>query len=117
MLQEGKPSPFCPDFCPSVKANEFSCRKYTNCWHIKDKKLSPKPLELTIRGVNHKVTIIGENNVFAPIWYLKDGSLPQMLPKNYEIFSKLPEFRKEKTQKEKYDEMKAKSKRKLSVRQ
>jgi len=109
-----KPSQFCDPNCSFVKANEFSCRQLTNCWHLKDHKLSPRNVEITIRGQSHRVTIIGENDVFKPIWYLKPGSLPQMLPKDYEIFNQFPIKREEihiKTQKEKYDEMKTRSKR------
>ena len=103
-----QPSKFCDPNCSFVKANEFSCRKLTNCWHLKDHNLSPKDIDVTIRGVSHRVTIIGENDVFEPIWYLKPGSLPQMLRKNHEVYAE-PVGHSEihiKTQKEKYDEMK-----------
>jgi hypothetical protein len=70
---------------------------------LKDKKVAPEVVEITIGGQSKRVTIVGENDVFKPIYYLENGSL---LPKNYNIFNELPQPRKEKTQKEKYDEMK-----------
>jgi hypothetical protein len=103
MSREDKPSHFCPDYCQFVIHRNFICRQRTECWHLKDRKVKAEVVELTISGQTRRVTIVGENNVFKPLWYLEDGS---MLPKNYEIFSKP---RKEKTQKEKYDEMKART--------
>jgi CO dehydrogenase/acetyl-CoA synthase gamma subunit (corrinoid Fe-S protein) len=74
---------------------------------LKDRKVAPEVVEITIGGQSKRVTIVGENDVFKPIYYLENGSL---LPKNYKIFNELPTPRKEKTQKEKYDEMKAREK-------
>ena len=102
------PSPFCPDFCSFVKARDFCCKELTVCWHLKDREVPPKAVELNIGGVSRRVTIVGENEVFAHLWYLgeRDG-LPSMLPKNYEIFS-TPRQRQEPSKKEQYDTQKKK---------
>ena len=108
MSQVDRPSTWCPDSCQHVKHQDFICREFDECHHLKDRKVTPEAVEITMGGQTKRVTIVGENNVFTPIWYLENGSL---LPKNYKIFNQLPTPRKEKTQKEKYDEMKARSKR------
>jgi uncharacterized protein with WD repeat len=69
---------------------------------LKDRKVTPEAVEITMGGQTKRVTIVGENNVFKPIWYLENGSL---LPKNYKIFSE-PSRRVVKTQKEIYDSQK-----------
>lgn len=100
-----KPSQFCPSFCEFVKHRRYECKLYTDCNHLKDREVTPQIVDVTICGQTNRVTIIGENEVFAPIWYLKEGTLPQILPKNYEVFSQVPEARK---QKEIYDTKKKK---------
>ena len=107
MSQVDRPSTWCPDYCQHVIHQDFICRKFKECHHLKDRKVAPEVVEITIGGQSKRVTIVGENDVFKPIYYLENGSL---LPKNYKIFNELPTPRKEKTQKEKYDEMKAREK-------
>jgi len=102
MSLEDKPSKFCPSECTLFTV----CRTATICHHLQDREVPPEVVEVTMGGQTKRVTIVGENDVFKPIYYLENGSL---LPKNYKIFNELPQPRKEKTQKEKYDEMKARN--------
>lgn len=113
MSQEGSPSPFCPSFCEFVKHQDFCCRQYTECNHLKDRELPPEVVELTICGQTKRVTIVGENDVFKPIYYLKDGG---MLPKNYKIFSEVTHTEEIDVRKINYDRMKAEQRKKSTRR-
>jgi hypothetical protein len=72
MNLEKQPSPFCPAFCSFVKARSFECQQYTECNHLKDKEIKPEVVEVSICGQSKRVTIVGENDVFKPVYYLED---------------------------------------------
>jgi hypothetical protein len=72
-----KPSRFCPDDCEFNKHGEYDiCVRFTDCWHHQDRELPPRDITLHLpHGRVNMVTIVGENEVFRPMWILSDGSL------------------------------------------
>jgi len=72
-----QPSKFCESECGFVKRRDFdTCFIYGNCWHLQDKEINP-PVKTKLYLPNNRVeliTIVGENNVFQPMWYLDDGT-------------------------------------------
>ena len=72
-----QPSRFCESSCIFLKLKDFgTCVIRGNCWHLQDKEVKP-PVKLELHLPNNRVelvTIVGENNVFQPMWYLDDGT-------------------------------------------
>jgi hypothetical protein len=69
-------SKFCETSCGFVIRKDFdTCKINGQCWHLQDKEINPPvKIELDYPDRTDLVSIIGENNIFSPIWYLDDGT-------------------------------------------